>query len=98
MASKLQYDTEKMRTTAKAYKKYADGMEKTKNDLNDQIRKLIGEHWRSDAGEAFSEMYSADWGKNVDKYVAVLRELAKMLEKAAREYDEVTKLAKQIKI
>lgn len=98
MASKLRYDTEKMRSSAKKYESIADKMVSVKNDINSQVKKLVANDWRSDAGDAFSEMYSADWGKNVDKYVAVLRELAKMLEKAAREYDEVTKLAKQIKI
>lgn len=98
MASKLQYDTEQMRNSAQEYEKIAQKMVDVKNNINTQVRSLVSNDWLSDAGKAFSDMYSEDWGKNVDKYVAVLNEFAKMLRKAASEYDEVTRLANQIKI
>lgn len=97
MASKLRYDTDAMRTAANKYEAQADKMLTVKNGLNKSIDTLVSEHWRSDAGKAFEQTYSADWGQNVDKYVAVLMELAKMLRKVASEYDAVTRVAERIR-
>lgn len=98
MASQLRYDTEKMRNSARKYESIANEMISVKNEINTQVKSLISNDWLSNAGIAFSEMYSSDWGNNVDKYVAVLQEFATMLRNAAKKYDEVTKLAERIRI
>lgn len=97
MASKLRYDTEAMRTAATKYEGQASAMLKIKEDLNDSIKNLVTEQWRSKAGAAFEETYSADWGQNVDKYVSVLNELAEMLRTSANQYDAVTRVAERIR-
>jgi hypothetical protein len=41
-------------------------------------------------------MYEDGWADNVDKYVAVLNEMARQLDAAANEYDKVTAKLKEI--
>jgi len=96
MASTLRYDTDAMREAANRLVSISNDMVSCKSDLNTSINKLVANYWQSDAGAAFQETYSSDWGTNVDKYVAVMRELAKMLRNAANEYDQVTRFANQI--
>lgn len=97
MASKLRYDTAAIRSAAGAYAAQADAMEGIKKKLNESIDELVTQNWRSAAGRAFEETYSADWSQNVDKYIAVLNEFAKMLRKVAEEYDAVTRVAERIR-
>ena len=97
MASKLRYDTNAMREAASKYEAQANKMLEVRNDLNESIDTLVSVYWRSNAGKAFEQTYSADWGQNVNKYVAVLKELAKMLRKVASEYDAVTRVAERIR-
>jgi WXG100 family type VII secretion target len=98
MASILRYDTQVMRTQADKFEKTAAKMAQVKKDLNTSIDKLVSEYWQSDAGTAFENTYSSDWGNNVDQYIAVMNEFAKMLRKAASEYDEVTKVAEKVSV
>lgn len=97
MASKLRYDTAAIRSAAGGYVALANEMERIKNRLNKSIDELVMQNWRSAAGRAFEETYSADWSQNVDKYIAVLNEFAKMLRKVAVEYDAVTRVAERIR-
>lgn len=96
MASTLRYDTDYMRTSATKLDSTATQMLQVKSRLNTSINSLVANYWKSDAGDAFKETYSSDWGNNVDKYVAVLREMAKMLRRAANEYDAVTRTANRV--
>lgn len=98
MASTLRYDTEVMRSQATRYQQTATKMREIKADLNRSIDTLVADFWQSEAGDAFKETYSSDWGENVDKYVAVLEEFAKMLREAAEEYDQVTRTAQRISL
>lgn len=92
----LQYNTEIMRQSAKGYVDIAKKLGNIKTDLEKQIEDLKAVYWKSDAGEAFMDMYEDSWAVNVEKYIAVLEEMAKLLERAAADYDSVTVKLKQI--
>lgn len=89
----LQYDTECMRKSAKTFYEKAELLITVKDDLKKQIDDLKSIYWQSDAGDAFMNMYKDTWADNVEKYAAVLKEMSKLLEKAADDYDEVSKEA-----
>lgn len=92
----LKYDTEAMRTTANNYRKIATTMSELQNKLKRQIGDLKDVYWKSDAGTAFQDMYEDGWADNVNKYMAVLNEMAEQLDAAANEYDKVTEKLKAI--
>lgn len=92
----LKYDTEMMRTVAGEYRDIAKTMNTLEKSLKKQISDLKGIYWKSDAGDAFQEAYEDGWANNVDKYVAVLNEMASQLDKAAGDYDSVTKKLNRI--
>ena len=87
----LRYDTEQMRSSAKEYRETAAELANVRKELKKQIDDLKNTHWKSEAGKAFLEVYEDDWAKGVDRYVAVLNKMSELLDKAARDYDEVTK-------
>lgn len=92
----LKYDTGTMRETASKYREIARTMTKLQNTLKKQIADLKSVYWKSDAGDAFQKMYEGNWADNVNKYVAVLDEMANQLDTAANEYDKITVELKQI--
>lgn len=92
----LKYDTDSMRTVASEYRAIAEKMSTLEVTLKNAISELKDEYWRSDAGDAFQEMYEEDWAKNVDKYVLVLGEMARQLDIAADDYDQVTARLREI--
>lgn len=92
----LKYDTEIMRTTAKNYRQIAITMSELQKKLKQQIGDLKNIYWKSDAGTAFQNMYEEGWADNVNKYMAVLNEMAEQLDVAADEYDKVTEKIKEI--
>lgn len=92
----LKYDTDAMRESAEKYKDIADDLEEVKEVLKGQITDLKEVYWKTDAGEAFMNMYEDTWAKNVDKYIAVLREMSGLLNRAARDYDSVTSKLKTV--
>jgi len=86
----LKYDTLTMRETAHKYREIAINLRDLQISLQKHIHDLKNTYWKSDAGAAFQSMYDDDCVKNLDKYVAVLDEMAGQLDKAARDYDSVT--------
>ena len=92
----LRYDTETMRTTAAKYRNIATTMSGLQNTLKKQIEDLKSVYWKSDAGTAFQAMYENGWADNVNKYMAILNEMARQLDIAANEYDKVTAKIKEI--
>lgn len=92
----LKYNTSDLRDSAAKYRDIADEMKSVKTDLKKQISDLKDVYWKSEAGEEFMNLYEDSWATNVDKYVAVLREMASILEKAANDYDDVTSKIKTI--
>lgn len=92
----LKYNTEDMRGSAEKYREIADELENVKKDLKKQIEDLKAVYWRSEAGNAFMKMYQDTWAVNVEKYIAVLREMARILDRAAGDYDSVTQKMKSI--
>lgn len=92
----LKYDTDEMRTAAADYRDTAQTLDDVKTELRQQIAGLKSTHWRSDAGNAFLEMYEETWADNVTKYTAVLRHLAGLLDRAAGDYDGVSEQARQL--
>lgn len=92
----LKYDTETMRAAATSYRDIASRMSLLEKSLKGQIADLKGVYWKSDAGTSFQNMYEDGWAKNVDKYAAVLDEMAGQLEKAANEYDKITAKLRRI--
>lgn len=87
----LKYDTEQMRESAKKYREAADTMDSLKDDLKSSISNLRDNDWKSAAGEAFLEMYEDGWADSVKNYVAVLKGMADLLDRAAEDYDSVTR-------
>ena len=92
----LKYDTEEMRKTAGKYREIAKDLNKVKEDLKKQISDLEAVDWRSDAGKAFMDMYEDSWATNVEKYIAVLKEMARLLERAAVDYEGINRYLRQI--
>ncbi len=92
----LQYDTGELRRSAKRYRDSADKMKKVKTELQKSISDLKTVHWKSEAGTAFQEMYENTWSVNAEKYAAVMEEMASQLERAAEDYDDVTRKLKSI--
>lgn len=92
----LKYDTETMKNTANKYRDIANTMTDLQKILKNQIADLKNIYWKSDAGTAFQEMYENGWADNVDKYVAILNEMAKQLDAAYIKYDLVTAKLKEI--
>lgn len=86
----LKYDTATMRNTASNYKEIAVKLSRLETVLKNQITELKSTYWKSDAGNAFQDLYEEGWAKNVDKYVKLLDEMAGQLDKAANDYDSVT--------
>lgn len=87
----LKYDTTNMRISAAKYRQTAHTLLTVKNDLKREISDLKNIHWKTSAGTAFMSMYEDTWAVNVDKYVAVLVEMASLLERAASDYDSVSR-------
>lgn len=94
--AKLKYDTDTMRRTARRYKEKAVELQKVKDDLKKMISSLKEEDWKSDAGDAFMKMYDDSWASNVEKYIAVLNEMADLLERAAGDYESINQYLRQI--
>jgi WXG100 family type VII secretion target len=94
--AELKYDTGMMRETASNYRKIAGTMTDLEKSLKNQIADLKNVFWKSDAGTAFQNMYEDGWANNVDKYVAVLNEMAGQLEIAANEYDKISAKLREI--
>lgn len=92
----LKYDTEELRNSAKRYRETAQKLTLLKDELKKSISDLKNLYWKSDAGTAFQELYEETWATNVEKYAAVMNEMAGQLEKAAADYDEVTDKLKNI--
>lgn len=86
----LKYDTETMRDTATKYREIATTMQDLQKTLKKEIEDLKNNYWKSAAGTAFQEMYEEGWSTNVDKYVKILEEMARQLDKAANDYDDIT--------
>ena len=89
----LAFDTEEIRGTAKTFRETGDDMMSLRKELSAKISNLKDVNWKSDGGKAFQEMYEDDWCKNVDKYVAMLKEMAGMLDSAAADYDALAEKA-----
>lgn len=86
----LKFDCEAFNNAITQYRSVATAMEDNKRTL---IKKMdeLKDSWQSDAGVAFSSFYNENWGAHVDQYVAILNQLAKLLEKARDEYAELEK-------
>ncbi len=81
---------------AQNYREVSEKLESLRKELKNKIEDLKNTDWRSDAGRAFMEIYEDNWSSNVEKYAAVLKEMAGQLERAASEYDSVTDKLKAI--
>lgn len=80
MGYDLRYDTDAITKVINEYRTIATDMDKLKKDLSNLFVQLKDEDWKSKAGEAFSNKYEENWAENVDKYIAVVNELANILE------------------
>ena len=85
----LEFDTDVMKSSAQKFITIGNEMTELKDKLQKDINELKDNYWQSSAGDAFNELYSAEWGNNLDKYVLILQELSKILTKAVNEYEEV---------
>ena len=92
----LKYDTEELRNSAKRYRETAEKLTQVKKELKKSISDLKNVYWKSTAGTAFQDMYEETWAVNVEKYAAVMKEMAGQLDKAAADYDDVTNKLKNI--
>lgn len=92
----MKYDTEAMRNSAQSYRDTAKKLKTVKEELKQHITDLKNEHWRTSAGEAFLNLYEDSWATNIDKYSAVMEEMAVQLDSAADKYDTVTDKLKEI--
>lgn len=92
----LKFNTEELRASAHIYRQIGDELKSVKTSLKDQIADLKNVYWKSGAGDAFLELYEDSWAVNVDKYIAVLREMANILDRVATDYDSVTQKIKTI--
>lgn len=88
MKHDLRYDTEAISKAITEYRDIATEMDTLKKELSTLFVQLKDEDWKSKAGEAFSEKYEEDWAANVDKYTAVVNELANILEHVNTNYYE----------
>ncbi len=86
----LKFNTEDMRNSAQQYRSIAEELANVKKTLKQQISDLKDIYWKSEAGEEFMNLYEDTWAVNVDKYVAVLEEMADILDRAAKDYDSIT--------
>ena len=80
MGYDLRYDTEAINKAITDYREIATDMDNLKTELSKLFVQLKDEDWKSKAGEAFSNKYEENWAANVDKYIAVVNELANILE------------------
>lgn len=80
MGIDLRYDTEAINTAITDYREIVTEMDELKTELSKLFEQLKDEDWKSKAGEAFSNKYEEGWAANVDKYIAVVNELADILE------------------
>lgn len=80
MGIDLRYDTGAIDTAITDYREIAAEMDEIKTELSRLFEQLKEEDWKSKAGEAFSNKYEESWAENVDKYIAVVNELANILE------------------
>lgn len=94
----LKFCTDAMGTAVENYTETADKMSELRDKLEKEIDTLASTDWQSDAGQKFADTYQNTWAQNVGKYVEVLRELADILSKAAKEYDQLVEKANTLKI
>lgn len=94
----LKFDTNSLKTAAENYRTTASDMKTLRKTLKTDIADLKSKFWRSNAGDAFQDMYEDNWAENVDKYVAVMEELARLLDKAAADYEQIATKADILKV
>lgn len=92
----LAFNTEELCGTAKVFRENAESMLKLKDDLRAKIQDLKDVNWKSTGGAAFQELYEDNWSKNVEKYGAMLKEMARMLDDAAKDYEALADKASQL--
>lgn len=86
MGYDLRYDTEAIGKAISEYKDIATNMDELKTELSKLFESLKNDDWKSKAGEAFANKYEDNWAANVDKYIAVVNELADILEYVNNNY------------
>ena len=94
----LKFDTATIKDAAKKYRKTAEGMEKVREALKRDIEHLKSKYWKSNAGDEFQTLYEDSWARNVDKYVAVMKELASILDNAADDYEQLAEEANRLRV
>lgn len=94
----LKFDTGALKTAAKNYRTTASNMATLRKKLQTDIGDLKSKYWKSKAGDAFQDMYEENWADNVDKYVAVMEELARLLDKASMDYEQLASKADKLKV
>ena len=85
----LAFDTTQMRKYAKEYTNIAQNLENIAKEFNDCLITLKNDGWTTPAGSAFQKMTEENWSENINKYVALLKTLAKILENASSKYDRL---------
>ena len=92
----LAFNTEEIRGTAKIFRENAENMLQLKDELRGKIQNLKDVNWKSEGGAAFQELYEDNWSKNVEKYGAMLKEMAGMLDDAAKDYEALADQASRL--
>lgn len=89
MASDLKFDVDAFSTAINEYNSVSEELMKIKCDLETQLQNLKDGYWKTQAGEAFLNQYNQGWADNVQKYILVLQELAKLLKRAQSDYSQL---------
>lgn len=88
MASELQFDVEKLRST----KRKCEGLIQDLRDKQDELQTSLDdlrEDWNTDAGKDFFKNQDNDWSEQVNRYIEIAGAVISLLECAIKEYAKV---------
>ena len=89
MANKLHYNVEEMRAQANKITQIKTDLKKSKDSLTTNLD-LLRTEWVSDSATKFFSEYDSSWVQYIDKYCAMLEEVARELNWSANQYEQLT--------
>lgn len=93
----LEFDIDKLIATKKLCNEVATSLKNKKDSLIGILENLRKE-WNTPAGEKFFNEQNDDWAAQTDNYIRITEAIAKLMESAISEYEQVADEARRLKI
>ena len=93
----LEFDIDKLIATKNLCNEVATSLKNKKDSLIGILENLRKE-WNTPAGEKFFNEQNDDWAAQTDNYIRITEAIAKLMESAISEYEQVADEARRLKI